>query len=146
VIPFLGCGKLTRKRHQRSKHEVISPWPAGHPSPESVAERVRYVGSGEHKDYESPAGPASLRSDAARCEPRFTDFEPLTVALQDAVRHRCVGAHFEGEFPRHVWGWLGERLYEARLVNRVQGWYKAWPIDEAERPRDDESRLDYQNG
>jgi hypothetical protein len=134
---------MARQRHQRAKHEVISPWPDDHPQPEEVASRARYVGSSEHKDYESDAGPAALRSDAARCEPRHTDFVAITPALQEAIRRRCTGAQFEGEFPRHVWGWLGGRLYEARLINRAQGWYKAWPIEDAERPKDDAGRLNW---
>jgi hypothetical protein len=132
---------MARKRHQRAKHHVIHPWPEGHPTPEEVADRARYVGSPEHKDYDSDAGPPALRSDAARCDPRYTDFAALTGALREAIRRRCSGAQFEGDFPRHVWGWLDGRLYEARLINRAQGWYKAWPIEEAERPRDDEDRL-----
>lgn len=100
-----------------------------------------YVGSSEHKDYESPAGPPALRSDAARCDPRYTEFAPITAALREAIRRRCTGAQFEGSFPRYVWGWLDGRLYQARLINREQGWYKAWPLEEAERPRDDEKRL-----
>jgi hypothetical protein len=134
---------MARRRHQRTKHEVISPWPQGHLSPEEVAEKVRYVGSSEHKDYESAAGPPALRADAARCDPRYADFASITAALREAVRRRCSGAQFEGEFPRHVWGWFDERLYEARLINKAQGWYKAWPIEEAERPRDDERRLNW---
>jgi hypothetical protein len=47
--------------------------------------------------------------------------------------------------PRHVWGWLDGRLYEASLINRAQGWYKAWPLEEVERPRDDEQRLNWVN-
>jgi hypothetical protein len=65
----------------------------------------------------------------------------ITRALREAIRRRCSGAHFEGEFPRHVWGWLDGELYEARLINRARGWYKAWPIEEAERPKDAEDRL-----
>src|SRR3954453_8353285 len=131
---------MARKRHQRAKHERIIPWPEGQPSPEEVAEKAHYVGSSEHKDYESPAGPPAPRSDAARCDARYSDFAPITQALREAIRRRCSGVQFEGEFPRHVWGWLDGRLYEARLINRVQGWYKAWPIEEAERPRDEAKR------
>jgi hypothetical protein len=132
---------MARKRHQRAKHEVIRPWPDDHPPPDEVAEKAHYVGSSEHKDYQSDAGPPALRSDAARCDPRYTDFESITRALREAIRRRCSGAHFEGEFPRHVWGWLDGELYEARLINRARGWYKAWPIEEAERPKDAEDRL-----
>ena len=110
---------MARKRHVRTKHEAISPWPEGRPSPEDVAGHVRYVGSSEHKDYPNDAGPPALRSDAARCEPRLTDFAAITPALQEAVRRRCAGEQFDGDFPRHAWGWLGGRLYEARLINKA---------------------------
>jgi hypothetical protein len=136
---------MARKRHVRSKHEAIAPWPEQQAAPEEVAERVRYVGSSEHKDYPSEAGPAALRSDAARCEPRLTDFAAITPALQEAIRRRCTGAHFDGDFPRHVWGWLDGRLYEARLINKAQGWYKAWPIEDVERPKDPQNRLNWGN-
>jgi len=134
---------MARKRHVRAKHESIEPWPEGGPGPEDVAGRARYVGSAEHKDYPSDAGPPALRSDAARCDPRLTDFSTITPALREAIRRGCVGAQFDGEFPRHVWGWLNGRLYEARLTNKAQGSYKAWPIDDVERPRDPENRLDW---
>jgi hypothetical protein len=136
---------MAPKRYRRAKHEVICPWPNGHPDPASVADSAQYVGSSEHKDYESPAGAPALRSDAARCEPRYTAFAPITAALQEAIRRRCCGSQFEGKFPRHVWGWLSGRLYEARLINRALGWYKAWPIEDVERPRDPENLLDWGN-
>ena len=72
---------MARKRHQRAKHERIYPWPERHAAPEEVAAKASYVGSSEHKDYESPAGPPALRSDAARCDPRYKDFAPITAAL-----------------------------------------------------------------
>ena len=134
---------MARKRYQRAKHEVISPWPDERAAPDAVAARVRYVGSSEHKDYPSEAGPPALRSDAARCDPRVVDFEVITVALREAITRRCSGAQFDGEFPRYVWGWMNGRLYQARLTNPTQGWYKAWPIEEAERPRDDDGLLDW---
>lgn len=146
-VSVLGTNEITcmaRKRHQRAKHEVICPWPDTLPPPEQVAQTVRYVGSSEHKDYESEAGPPALRSDAARCDRQeYRDFAEITVVLQEAIRRCCTGAHFEGRFPRYVWGWLNDRLYEARLINRAQGWYKRWPIEEVERPRDDEGRLNW---
>jgi hypothetical protein len=134
---------MARKRHQRAKHERICPWPTGHLSPKEVAEKVTYVGSSEHKDYPSSAGAPAFRSDAARCDSRYTEFEPITKVLREAIRRACIGNQFEGEFPRHVWGWYDDRLYEARLINRQNGWYKAWPIEEAEHPRDDDQRLDW---
>jgi hypothetical protein len=96
---LLGIKRMARKRHRRAKHEVIRPWPEKHPLPDEVAAKASYVGSSEHKDYASDAGPPALRSDAARCDPRYTDFAPITEALREAIRRRCSGAQFEGEFP-----------------------------------------------
>ncbi len=136
---------MARKRHQRVRRERIYPWPESHPLPEEVASKAIYIGSNEHKDYHSSAGPPALRSDAARCDSRYSEFESITEALRQAIRRGCSGAQFEGNFPRYVWGWFDDCIYEARLINREQGWYKAWPIEQAEWPRDDEQRLDRVN-
>ena len=37
----------------------------------------------EHKAYPSPAGHPALRSDASRCDPRYTDFERITQVLRE---------------------------------------------------------------
>jgi hypothetical protein len=134
---------MARKRHRRAKHERIFPWPDSQSPPGEVCQKASYVGSSEHKDYLSAAGPPALRSDAARCDPRYTDLAQITETLREAIRRECSGKQFDGEFPRHVWGWLDGQLYEARLINRSQGWYKAWPLEESEWPRDDEGRLDW---
>jgi hypothetical protein len=42
-----------------------------------------------------------------------------------------------------VWGWLDNRLYEARHINGPQGTYKAYPLEELERPKDDQGRLNW---
>jgi hypothetical protein len=127
---------VRKHRHSRPKHRVIVPWSPGKPAPEQVAARVSYVGSAEHKDYPSPAGHPALRSDASPCDPRYTDFAALTEVLREAIRRRCIGAIFEGDFPKYVWGWLDGRLYEARHINGPQGTYKGYPLKESEYPRD----------
>jgi hypothetical protein len=105
---------------------------------------VTYVGSAEHKSYPSPAGHPALRSDASRCDPRYTDFQTITEILREAIRRRCVSEIFEGEFPKYVWGWLDGQLYEARLINRMAGSYKAYPLEEIEKPTDDEGLLNWE--
>lgn len=131
-------------RHKRPRQKVITPWPDDKPDPENVAERAVYVGSAEHKSYPSPAGHPALRSDASRCDPRYTNFEEITAVVREAIHRECTSAVFEGDFPKYVWGWLDGQLYEARLVNQDQGWYKGYPLEVIETPRDIENRLNWE--
>ncbi len=131
-------------RHRRPRQKVIAPWPDDKPEPENVAARVTYVGSAEHKSYPSPAGNPALRSDASLCDPRYTSYEEITDVLREAIRRGCTSAVFEGDFPKYVWGWLDGQLYEARLVNREQGWYKGYPLEEIETPQDTDNRLNWE--
>jgi hypothetical protein len=133
-----------RHRHRRPRHRVIAPWPDDKPAPDEIAAAARYVGSAEHKSYPSPAGNPALRSDASRCDPRYADFELVTAVLREAIERRCVSAVFEGDFPKYVWGWLDGQLYEARHINGPQGTYKAYPLEEAEIPRDPEGLLNWE--
>ncbi len=90
---------MARKRHQRAKHAVIHPWPNNGPPPEEVAERARYVGSSEHKDYESDAGPPALRSDAARCDPTYTAFAPITGRSRRQSAAAAAGRNSKANSP-----------------------------------------------
>src|SRR6266699_551723 len=110
-------------RYQRPKHSVIVPWPTGVPQPQEVAAQVTYVGSAEHKDVPSFAGNPALRSTASRCDPRYQNPELITDALREAIRRECVGAEFEGVFPKYVWGWFDGQLYEARHIGGAGGQY-----------------------
>ena len=130
-------------RHQRLvKKKRIAKWPGGVPAPDHVANAVRYVGSAEHKNHPTAAGPPKLRfNDASPCDPRYSSFEEPTRALRDAVRAGMT-SDFVGSFPKYVWGPLDGRLYEARLVNAEQGWYKAYPLEKFEElPEDTEGVL-----
>lgn len=135
-------------RHRRPRQRIIAPWPEDGPDADHVAQTASYVGSAEHKSYPSRAGHPALRSDASRCDPRYTDFEEISLVLREGIRRRCTSAVFEGNFPKYVWGWLDEQLYEARLVNREQGTYKGYPLEEAETPHDEHGLLnwDIENG
>jgi hypothetical protein len=103
------------------------------------APQATYEGSAEHKSYPSPVGNPALRSDATKC-PSDIPYESAKPALSDAIDLGIqTGLHsklIEGEFPRYVWGCvtLGNPArdiwFEARLINRALGQYKAWPIDE----------------
>ncbi len=96
---------MRRHRHTRPKHRMIAPWKPEFGDPAQVATIATYRGSAEHKDYPSPAGNPALRSDASRCDPRYTEFEPITEVLRTAIRRGRVGAIFVGGFPKNVWAW-----------------------------------------
>ena len=100
-----------------------------------LGQRVRYVGSAEHKTYPSPSGTPRPRADATKCDPQLHgNFEVLTTWLCEAIQAGRVGAPWEGDFPRYAWGEHGGVWYEARLVNQEQGTYKGYAIRDDERP------------
>jgi hypothetical protein len=101
----------------------------------AVAQRVRYVGSQEHKTHPSDAGPPRPRADATKCDPDLHgDFETLTTWLREAILEGRVGSPWEGDFPRYSWVHHDGINYEARLVNCEQGTYKGYQITEPELP------------
>jgi hypothetical protein len=101
---------------------------------ESIALRARYVGSPEHMSYTSFAGAPRLRiADATKCDPRFTDPRQLTAWLGESIRSGRFGAPWEGDFPKYVWFVDDGVCYEARLVNRENG-YKGYALAPEERP------------
>ena len=105
----------------------------------SVAARVTYVGSPEHKDYPSPAGPPRLRSDATKCGALVHNadtFGSLSQQLQLAIVRGAVGGPLEGDYPRYVWAKVQDQWYEARLTNREQRQYKGYAIRLEEVPRE----------
>jgi hypothetical protein len=99
------------KRRRPLRRTLLAP-PDG-TSLSDLAQRVSYVGSGEHKSYPSFAGPPKLRADASKCDPKFAD---------------------PAEFPRYAWHRLDNVIYEARLVNQELGQYKGYPLDPDEWP------------
>lgn len=141
----IGCSirwdRDAQAQTQSAEASCDCTWKAEHGDPLLVAENAVYRGSPEHKDYPSPAGNPLLRSDASKCDPCYTEFESITEVLRVGIRRGCVGAIFEGGFPKYVWGWLDGRLYEARHINGPRGSYKAYPLEEIEYPIDPEARL-----
>ena len=111
-----------------------------HPPPDGVdalglIERVRYVGSTEHKDGPSFAGTPRPRADATICDPAFADrLDDIQRWLRNAFEVRCFGGPWEGSFPRYAWCKVGDTVYEARLINRGLGQYKGWQLDREEWP------------
>lgn len=103
---------------------------------ERIAAEATYVGSAEHKSYPSPAGPPRLRIDATKCDPQLHgDFNLLTAWLRLAIRRGCVGAPWEGDYPRWVWGRQNGTWYEARQVVPGRGQYKGYALLEEEAPK-----------
>ena len=100
----------------------------------SLADRATYVGSPEHKDVPSFAGPPRLRGDASCCPRNLAAQQDLRDWLQTAIRRGAVGAPWEGEFPCYVWYKHEKIVFEGRLVNRAQGAYKGYPLFEDEWP------------
>lgn len=113
----------------------LAPAPAGINLGE-VVDRVRYVGSAEHKDTPSFAGDPRPRADAAICDRSLAGSQDhLTAWLRAAIRNGTFGGLWEGGFPRYVWYRPdADTLYEARLVNREAGWYKGFPLERDEWP------------
>lgn len=99
-----------------------------------LCEKVRYVGSPEHKDVPSFAGPPRLRADASCCPRDLADLKTLVGWLRTAVKRGATGAPWEGAFPRYVWYKHEDTVFEGRLVNRGNGSYKGYPLARDEWP------------
>ena len=129
------CQKQTMRapRRRRSSPKTITPPPVGI-SLEQVAQRVRYVGSPEHKDTPSFAGSPRPRATATICDRSFLGRQDeITAWLRDAIRHGHTGDWVRG-FPKYVWYRVGDRAYIARLVNADNGEYKGWELERHEWP------------
>src|SRR5690349_17079313 len=122
-------------KRRRPMVRAVAPAPQG-VDLEETADRVRYVGSAEHKDSPSFAGEPRPRADAAICDRSLAGSQTeLTEWLRTAIRSGSFGGIWEGGFPRYVWyGPVAETVYEARLVNREAGWYKGFPLNRDEWP------------
>lgn len=103
---------------------------------EAVAEQASYVGSSEHKNAPSYAGPPRPRADASRCPPELgSDPQRITDWLRAAIRQGSTSGQWEGlspGFPRYVWYKHDETVYEGRLLNSEQGQYKGDPLERSE--------------
>lgn len=108
------------------------------PTQEALSElalRARYVGSPEHKNHPSFAGRPAPRADASLCDPVFKDRQDeLTEWLRRGILAGQIGCPWEGDFPRYVWLRQGDKVFEARLVNRELGHYKGWELRTEEYP------------
>lgn len=101
----------------------------------ALASQVTYVGSPEHKDTPSYAGQPMLRADASCCPRLLSQDKTLPQTwLREAILKGAVGAPWEGRFPRYVWYQYGDVVYEGRLINRDEGSYKGYPLEDDEWP------------
>src|SRR3954454_6086870 len=119
-------------RRRRPLVREIAPVPQGKSLQEAAA-RASYIGSPEHKDSPSFAGQPRPRADAAICDRSLATKQVLVTRwLKKAIRLGSVSGHWEGDFPRYVWHRQGEVVFEARLVNQVNGQYKGYPLNREE--------------
>ncbi len=124
--------RAPRRRRPRTR-EIGSP--PEQTDLDELAERARYVGSPEHKDTASFAGPPRLRADASCCPREMAEDQPtINGWLRSAIRRGATGTPWEGAFPRYVWYKHEETVFEGRLVNRATGEYKGYPLDRDEWP------------
>lgn len=126
-------GKMRAPHYHRPRKRVLQS-PPEEVDLDRLAARVTYVGSPEHKDIPSFAGPPRLRDDASCCPRWIRDPEVVCEWLRDAIRRGATAAPWEGGFPRYVWYKHGETVFEGRLVNRGNGSYKGFPLCKKEWP------------
>ncbi|WP_291322839.1 hypothetical protein [Desulfonatronospira sp.] len=126
--------RATRRRRPLTR--VLTSSPGTRAGRRELAAKVSYVGSPEHKDTPSFAGPQPKpRPDASICDRDLAERqEQLTEWLRAAIEQGAFGELMEGEFPRYVWCKDGDTVYEARLVNSGQGTYKGYPLLQDEWP------------
>jgi hypothetical protein len=105
-----------------------------------IAQRVKYVASGEHKDYPSRDGHwvVALKADKAKCD-HFarSAWSQLQQLLRLAIVSTCTHEEFRGDFPARVWAFINGKLHEARLTNSETGEYHGFPLDYPEQWPDD---------
>jgi hypothetical protein len=63
-----------------------------------------------------------------------TKQKQVTKWLKQAIEKGSVADWWEGKFPRYAWFKDDESVYEGRLVNKVSGEYKGWPLNRNEWP------------
>lgn len=129
-----------RPKYQRPKEDfqpgVVAPNLPDAAAAQAIAARVRYIASGEHKNYPSPMGLWTIghKIDKAKCD----HIDPhnwalLERALREAITAGCVAAEYRGEFPARAWAYINGTLHEARLTNQTRGEYHGFPLDYPEQ-------------
>jgi len=80
------------------------------------------------------AGMPRPRADASICPRRFSDMRLATRWLRAAIRAGSTGDHWDDGLPRYVWHKHENTVFEARLINRGDGSYKGYPLNDHEWP------------
>lgn len=112
----------------RRKPKFLGPAPDGIDIEASAREAV-YVGSPEHKDSKSFAGPPHPRRDAAICDRSLSDSShQITEWVRAAIRGRMFSGDWQGRFPKYIWHRVGDIVYEGRQVTPGRGDYKGYPL------------------
>ena len=129
--PWWGLMRKVR-RHRPLNRARATPPPGADLA--RLAERAKYVISTEHKDYLTEQGPGALRSDASPC-PRDITRAQAEHWLREANSAGHVGAPWNDQsYPQYAWYRRGPIVFEARVTNVEQGWYKGYPLDPSEFP------------
>jgi hypothetical protein len=102
---------------------------------QDLAAVAQYTPSGEHKHHYTPElGPGRWRHDATPC-PKDLTRDQAEQWLKDALSLGDAGPAWpDHAYPEYVWKRVDEIVFEARLTNRDQGWYKGYPLDRSEWP------------
>lgn len=132
-----------RYRRRAKGGGLVTEWPSDCLSSSELAEKVKYVGSAEHKAepvHRSYDMHPALCSDASRCDGGI-ERETAEKVLREAVRRQLVSTEFKGGFPRYAWGLVDNVPHQAMLTNQTKGEYKGWPIRFDELPIDRQGRL-----
>lgn len=125
-------GQLRAPKRKRPLRRVIGSAPAN-VDVAAAAATAAYIGSPEHKDYPSFAGPTGYaRSDGSLCPRHLTSSTELTGWIRNAIERGWTSTEWDGGFPRYVWYAHEGDWFEARLSNRELGQYKGYPLDAME--------------
>lgn len=125
---------MRAKRRGRPLSRARVAPPAGVDLP-ALAGQAVYHPRAEHKDRYTPAAEVRrLRSDATPC-PEQVIRDDAQRWLREALAAGAVGAPWDDQpFPRYAWWRVGDMVYEARLTNAEQGWFKGYPLDPSDWP------------
>lgn len=105
---------------------------AAHRLCQKAAAGAKYVSSPYHRNPKSKLGMGKVdrRFPAASTCHQYWTLQSATAALKSAINDIQVSKAWEQGFPKLVWYFDGETLYEARLTNSQLGEYKAYPLEQ----------------
>lgn len=96
-----------------------------------IAEKVRYAGNGKHKTYPAPNHEwiPVHRPGISSCDKyEGAAWRQIEDTLKEAIRRSCVQLEAGLAYPVRVWAYVNDTLHEARLSNRANGEYHAFPL------------------